>query len=279
MSQSPPSPGRGRSLSELRQAFAAAVSDEDLMFLLKELSADARVGARQLADRGRRLLATRAGERKRMARLLALRDELVAGGVRGVAGIDEVGVGPLAGPVVAAAVILPTEVMLDGLDDSKRVPQARRERLAAEIREYAIGIGIGEVSPEEIDQRNIYQASLEAMRRAVASLSRVTEVGHLLVDARTVPGVDLPQTSIIKGDSKDASIAAASIVAKVHRDALMRTLGTRYPAYGFDRHKGYGTEEHLAALETHGPCPIHRRSFAPVAKAEHRARVRGPGSR
>jgi len=171
MSQSPPSPGRGRSLSELRQAFAAAVSDEDLMFLLKELSADARVGARQLADRGRRLLATRAGERERMARLLALRDELVAGGVRGVAGIDEVGVGPLAGPVVAAAVILPTEVMLDGLDDSKRVPRARRERLAAEIREYAIGIGIGEVSPEEIDQRNIYQASL-ARGRGRASACR-----------------------------------------------------------------------------------------------------------
>lgn len=278
MSESPPSPGRGRPLATLRKAFAAAVSDEDLQVLLKELDADARAGAQQLADRGRRLLVTRAGERERMARLLALRDELVAGGVRGVVGIDEVGVGPLAGPVVAAAVVLPTNVILEGLDDSKRVPRARRERLAAEISEFAIGIGIGEVSPEEIDQRNIYHASLEAMRRAVASLSRVTEVGHLLVDARTVPGVDVPQTSIIKGDSKDASIAAASIVAKVHRDRLMMKLGARYPAYGFDRHMGYGTAEHLAALETHGPCPVHRRSFAPVEKAERRMRLRGPGS-
>jgi len=271
MSQSPPSPGRGRPLSQLREAFAAAVSDSDLELLIKELDADSRAGARQLADRGRRVLVTRAGERERMARLLALRNELVAGGVRGIAGVDEVGVGPLAGPVVAAAVILPTDFDLAGLDDSKRVPKAKRARLAAEIRECAIGIGVGEVSPEEIDQRNIYQAALEAMRRAVASLARVTEVGHLLVDARTVPGVDLPQTSIVKGDSKDASIAAASIVAKVHRDTHMVTLGKRYPAYGFDRHMGYGTEEHLAALQQHGPCPVHRRSFAPVEEAERRA--------
>ncbi len=126
------------------------------------------------------------------------------------------------------------------------------------------------MSVEEIDQMGIYQAALESMRRAVASLSRTLEVGHLLVDARKVPGVTLPQTSIIKGDQKDASIAAASIVAKVHRDTTMQRLAERYPAYGFDRHMGYGTAAHMAALESHGPCPIHRRSFAPVEKAERR---------
>ncbi|MBJ22820.1 MAG: ribonuclease HII, partial [Deltaproteobacteria bacterium] len=161
-------------------------------------------------------------------------------------------------------------MVLRGLDDSKRVRRTLRESLAMEIREIAIGVGIGEVTPEEIDQYGIYHAALEAMRRSVASLARTTEVGHLLVDARTVPGVDLPQTSIIRGDQKDASIAAASIVAKVHRDAQMVTLGRRYPAYGFDRHMGYGTAEHMAALEREGPCPIHRRSFAPVEKAERR---------
>jgi ribonuclease HII len=268
----PGSPDRPRSrpLAELRAALAAATADEDLRRLIAEIAEDPRAGARQLAARARRQLAVRAAERNRLADLLLLRDELVAEGVRGVAGVDEVGVGPLAGPVVAAAVVLPEDVELFGLDDSKKVPRARRERLAEEIRAIAVGVGIGEVSAEEIDQRGVYQAGLEAMRRAVASLARVTEVGHLLVDARTVPGVDLPQTPIVKGDSKDASIAAASIVAKVHRDAHMHVLGTRYPAYGFERHMGYGTEDHMAALHRHGPCPIHRRSFAPVAEAERR---------
>ena len=181
-------------------------------------------------------------------------------------------VGPLAGPVIAAAVVLPKDVHLEGLDDSKKVPKARRERLAEEIEAVAVGIGFGEVGPEEIDQRGIYQAALEAMRRSVASLNRVVEVDHLLVDARTVPGVDVPQTPIVKGDSKDASIAAASIVAKVRRDALMAVLGARYPAYGFERHMGYGTAEHMAALERFGPCPIHRHSFAPVEEAARRKR-------
>jgi ribonuclease HII len=154
-----------------------------------------------------------------------------------------------------------------------------RERLAEEIRAESIGFGIGEVPVEEIDQIGIYKAALEAMRRAVKSLERVTDVGHLLVDARTVPGLTQPQTSIIKGDQKDASIAAASIVAKVYRDDLMQRLGKRYPAYGFERHMGYGTAVHMEALERFGPCPVHRRSFAPVERAERRhARHRSPGS-
>ena len=147
------------------------------------------------------------------------------------------------------------------------MPRAKRERLAEEIRAVALGVGICELTPQEIDQRGIYQGALEAMRRAVASLARVTEVGHLLVDARTVPGVELPQTPLVHGDAIDGSIAAASIVAKVHRDAIMRDLDARHPGYGFVRHMGYGTAEHLDALRRLGPSPVHRHSFAPVAAA------------
>ncbi len=259
-----------RSLAELRAAFAASRTPAACEALAGELAGDDRSGARALLERLHARRVALARETDRIAALLALRDELWSRGVRGIAGVDEVGVGPLAGPVVAAAVVLPQVVSLVGLDDSKRVPPARRLVLAEAIRSTALGVGIGEVSVDEIDQVGIYRAGLEAMRRAVASLARVHAVGHLLVDARTVPGFGLPQTAIVKGDQKDASIAAASIVAKVHRDALMERLGRRYPAYGFERHMGYGTADHVAALERHGPCPVHRRSFAPVAQAERR---------
>lgn len=270
MSIDPAFQSRALPLAKLREALRDARSDADLEALIESLAGDSRVGARALETRARGRIESGHRERERLSGLLALRDELDARGVRGIAGVDEVGVGPLAGPVVAGAVVLPAKVELRGLDDSKRVRPALRRKLAIEIREFAVGVGIGEVSVEEIDQIGIYQAALEAMRRAVASLSRTTEVGHLLVDARTVPGVDLPQTSIIKGDQKDASIAAASIVAKVHRDTHMELLGRRYPAYGFEQHMGYGTAAHMAALERHGPCPVHRRSFAPVENAERR---------
>jgi ribonuclease HII len=276
LSTDQPTRGRVRPLATLREVLRDARSDADLEALIKLLAGDSRVGARELETRARGRIESGHRERERLSGLLALRDELDGRGVRGIAGVDEVGVGPLAGPVVAGAVVLPARVELFGLDDSKRVRPALRRKLALEIREVAIGVGIGEVSVEEIDQIGIYQAALEAMRRAVASLARTTEVGHLLVDARTVPGVDLPQTSIIKGDQKDASIAAASIVAKVHRDTHMEALGRRYPAYGFGQHMGYGTAAHMAALDLHGPCPVHRRSFAPVEKAERRASMGSP---
>jgi ribonuclease HII len=280
MSSEPSITGRARPLSVFRDALRDAQSDADLEVLIESVSGDARAGARSLAARAIKRLEHARFERERISGLLALRDELTLRGVHGVAGVDEVGVGPLAGPVVAGAVILPIEIDLDaffGLDDSKRVRPALRRTLAAKIRDAAVGVGIGEVSVEEIDQTGIYQAALEAMRRAVASLARTTDVGHLLVDARSVPGVTLPQTPIIKGDQKDASIAAASIVAKVYRDAHMASLGQRYPAYGFEQHMGYGTAAHMAALEAHGPCPVHRRSFAPVADAERRMSMAAPG--
>lgn len=249
---------------------ASSASDAQLGALVAELETDERSGARELAAQLARRIRARERERARLGRLLRRREELVRAGRRFVAGVDEVGVGPLAGPVVAAAVVLPAEVdarALAGLDDSKRLSAAARERLDGALRDCALGIGIGRVEPEEIDCLDIYRASLEAMRRAVEALRAQCDVDHLLVDARSVPGVSLPQTAIIKGDANDASIAAASIVAKVHRDALMCALDQRHAGYGFARHKGYGTPQHLAALRALGPSPIHRRSFAPVAAA------------
>lgn len=233
--------------------------------LLATLSGDARAGAAALAVRvGRRLAALRR-EEMRVSDLFALRARLRAAGTLHVAGVDEVGMGPLAGPVVAAAVILPEAVDLPGLGDSKLLAPRVRERLAAAIHAQALAVAVGEVSAAELDRWNVYGAGLEAMRRAVVSLA--TPPQHLLVDARTVPGVDCPQTPLVKGDARDGSIAAASIVAKVHRDALMRRLDDEHPGYGFARHMGYGTPEHLAALRRLGPCPEHRRSFAPCAAA------------
>jgi ribonuclease HII len=183
-------------------------------------------------------------------------------GILRVAGVDEVGVGPLAGPVVAAAVVLPSNVRIDGVRDSKLVPSAARERLAAEIGAVALGVGIGVADVLEVDRLNIYHAALRAMARAVAALPEVPE--HLLIDARRIPDCTIEQTSIVDGDASVYSIAAASIVAKVHRDRMMIALAERYPGYGFDQHAGYATKGHFAALRRLGPCPAHRRSFAPV---------------
>ncbi len=186
-----------------------------------------------------------------------------------MAGVDEVGVGPLAGPVVAAAVILPENVALPGLDDSKKLTRKARETLDVAIRAQALAVGIGAAEVAEIDRVNILQATLQAMRRAVAALGAVPD--HVLVDARTIPGVRSAQTAIVGGDALDGSIAAASIVAKVYRDALMQQYDSLHPGYGLCRHKGYGTAEHLQALRDLGPSPIHRHSFEPVRAAAARA--------
>lgn len=179
-----------------------------------------------------------------------------------VAGVDEVGMGPLAGPVVAAAVVLPVDVSVDGVADSKKVPKAKRETLAEQITANALGVGIGMVDVDEIDAINIYQAGLLAMRRAVEALPVVPN--HLLIDSRRIPDCTIQQTCVDDGDATVYSIAAASIVAKVHRDRLMRELDERYPGYGFAAHAGYATAAHLSALKSLGPSPVHRRSFAPV---------------
>jgi ribonuclease HII len=188
-------------------------------------------------------------------------------GARAVAGIDEAGRGPLAGPVVAAAVILDPQDPIDGLNDSKRLSPARREHLFGQIQSRARAVGVGIVAPAEIDRINILQATLKAMTEAVAALPRASPglaPDHLLIDALTLPEVSLPQDGIVGGDGRCVSIAAASIVAKVTRDRLMASLDARYPGYGFAVHKGYPTAAHREALRRLGPCPIHRRSFRGV---------------
>ena len=174
-------------------------------------------------------------------------------------GIDEVGRGPLAGPVVAGAVILPKDCQIIYLNDSKKLTARRRELLYDEIMEKAVSVGIGVVSQEVIDDINILQATYEAMRQAVGKLSVCPDI--LLNDAITIPGLPQKQVPIIKGDAKSLSIAAASVVAKVTRDRMMETLDTKYPEYGFASNKGYGSKAHMDALREYGPCPIHRRTF------------------
>ncbi len=187
-------------------------------------------------------------------------------GYRWVAGLDEAGRGPLAGPVVAAAVLLPRRFRLPGLNDSKQVSEPERERLADEVARRAAGISIGLASAREIDAMNILEATRLAMIRAIQALKPRPD--FLLIDALTLHAVRLPQRAIIKGDALSLSIAAASIVAKVTRDRLMRDYHQRYPHYNFQVHKGYPTPEHLALLARYGPCEIHRRSFRPVVAAE-----------
>ncbi|GGX97471.1 ribonuclease HII [Litchfieldella qijiaojingensis] len=181
-----------------------------------------------------------------------------------LAGVDEVGRGPLVGAVVAAAVILDSSRPIDGLTDSKALSAARRERLADEIRGKALAFAVAEASAQEIDELNIYHATHLAMRRAIDGLTPSAE--YLLVDGNRLPGHHVPGQAVVKGDARHPAIAAASILAKVVRDAQMRELDARYPAYGFARHKGYPTPEHLAALERLGPLAEHRRSFAPVKR-------------
>ena len=189
-----------------------------------------------------------------------------------VAGVDEAGRGPLAGPVVAAAVILDERQPIAGLADSKKLSAARRDQLYDEIRAKALCCCVAQASVEEIDRLNILQATLLAMQRAVAGLR--LKPGLVLVDGNRLPLLEMRAEAIVKGDAKVAAISAASILAKVTRDRGLELLDQRYPQYGFARHKGYGTAEHLQALRLHGPCPEHRASFAPVAQAAQTMRER-----
>ncbi|HLW61127.1 MAG TPA: ribonuclease HII [bacterium] len=231
--------------------------------VLHLLAADDRQAVRRLAARYERARAADRLERRRVARLYREeRGRRRAGQI--VAGVDEVGRGSLAGPVVAAAVILPEQPAIIGLDDSKRLAPEARERLAMAIRTRAVGVAIGTASVEEIDRLNILRASWLAMRRAVEAL--IPPPDFILVDGRDRLPLGLAQAAVVDGDASHACIAAASIVAKVIRDRLMQDLDRAIPGYGFARHKGYGTAEHLAALACHGPCPAHRSAFLPVSQ-------------
>ena len=198
-------------------------------------------------------------ENKPVNLTMEMEEQLRASGYAAVCGIDEAGRGPLAGPVVAAAVILAPGTQLPGVNDSKKLTEKKREALFDYIKENALAYGIGRASEQEIDEINILQATFLAMRRAVEALP--VSADYALVDGNRIQGLDIPAECVIGGDGKVLSIAAASILAKVTRDREMRALAERYPEYGFEKHKGYGTKAHYQAIAEHGICPIHRRTF------------------
>ncbi len=201
-------------------------------------------------------------ERARLQALSAYEREVFKEGFQYIAGLDEVGRGPIAGPVVAAAVILPADFFLEGVDDSKKLTAPKRRELSLHIKSAALGWAVGAVFPPLLDQINIFNATREAMHLAVANLH--PQPDYLLIDALSLPDIRIRQRSIIKGDSLSISIACASIIAKVERDAAMESFDLLYPGYGFARHKGYATREHLESLLARGPSPLHRCSFEPV---------------
>src|SRR5215813_6492375 len=234
--------------------------------LLEALEVDSRQGAQQLAKRIRERYRENRSEGQRLHTLLRFEIELWAQGYGFVAGVDEAGMAPLAGPVVAGAVILPQNYKLRGLNDSKKIlDPEKRDELAQQIKQDAICWAAGIAEVEEIDKINIYHAGLLAMQRAVQGLSSSPD--FILVDARRIPNCQTPQRGIIRGDALSASIAAASIIAKTTRDAHMRELDQMYSGYGLAVHKGYPTPEHCRALKELGALPIHRRSFARVRQA------------
>lgn len=251
------------SVREIEEALAGIPSAE----LLRLCQEDQRQGVQRLLARYWKQQKARAAEQTRIQGLLAEERKLWEKGYLLVAGIDEAGRGPLAGPVVAACCILPAKFSLPGLNDSKKLTESKRAKLFVEIQEQAVDYAIASAEPAEIDALNILEATRLAMKRAVEGLK--TRPHHLLIDAVALPRVELPQTPIIGGDGLSASIAAASILAKVTRDDWMRKLHSVYPDYGFDQNKGYGTAKHMQALRTFGPCPLHRQSFMPDRAVSH----------
>ena len=233
--------------------------------ILNRLQRDQRQGVQRLYAALKRRFERERDERLRLDAMRHFERVLWKSGVHDIAGVDEAGVAPLAGPVVAAAVVFPPETEIAGVDDSKRLDPQTRATLAVEIRARASGVAVGIATVEEIDRLNIYHAGLLALRRALLALA--TTPSFVLVDARRIPECPVPQRGIIHGDALSLTIAAASIIAKTTRDAHMEELDLRYPGYGFAAHKGYPTPQHETALRSLGACPIHRRSFAPVRQA------------
>ena len=229
--------------------------------LFEELILDGRAGVQAAISKRKRELQKQVDEDLRLEKMLAYEKELYAQGIDLIAGVDEVGRGPLAGPVVAAAVILPKACKIPGLNDSKKIPKSKHKEIYEAVLQNAISIGIGVKDNQVIDQVNIYEATKLAMMEAIGQLEPQPQ--HLLIDAMKLD-LPIPQTSIIKGDANSLSIAAASIVAKVTRDQMMEEFDREYPGYDFAQNAGYGTAKHLAGLDKLGVTPIHRRSFEPV---------------
>lgn len=246
-------------IQEVECLLREITAEEDERFQM--LGNDERKGVQKLLVKWHKQKEQSRKEREQFLKMSKYEQALREKGLSYIAGIDEVGRGPLAGPVVTAAVVLPEEFYIPGLNDSKKLSEAKREQFYDEIQKQAVAIGIGIVPPVVIDEINIYQATKQAMLDAVANLSCTPE--YLLIDAMKLP-TPIPQTSIIKGDAKSISISAASIVAKVTRDRMMKELGKKYPEYGFEQHMGYGTKQHLQAIETYGVLEEHRKTFAPI---------------
>ena len=245
-----------KKIGEIREELRA-VSDRELPSFIETYKTDERGGVVKLVEQAEKRLEKLEAERARIENLKKYEKEYAEYGY--ICGIDEVGRGPLAGPVVAGAVILPKDCDILYINDSKKLTAAKREELYDIIMEKAVAVGIGMASPARIDEINILQATYEAMREAISKLSVRPDL--LLNDAVTIPGVDIRQVPIIKGDAKSISIGAASIVAKVTRDRMMVEYDKIMPEYGFASNKGYGSAEHIAALKKVGPSPIHRASF------------------
>jgi ribonuclease HII len=256
---------KAASLAELRQKYlidAASLPSG----LLSTLEADPREGAQKLLQALQKRQADNRAEGQRLRHMLKFETELYEQGFVHIAGVDEAGMGPCAGPVCAAAAILPKGYKLRGLDDSKKIlDEDKREELAEAVKRDAVAWAVGWAQVPEIDEINIYQAGLLAMRRAVEGLKQSPD--YVLVDARKIPGITQPQRGIIKGDAQSLSIAAGAIIAKTTRDRLMNELDQKHPGYGFAAHKGYPTPVHLEAMNQLGVLEFHRRSFAPVRKA------------
>ena len=247
---------KAESIQRIKERLAAATGDE-LEELLAVYEKDERSGVKKLTERRRKEIQKEKEEDERLFAMLSYEREYAQ--YRYICGIDEAGRGPLAGPVVAGAVILPKGCTIRYLNDSKQLSEKKREQLFDEIMEKAEAVGVGMVSPARIDEINILQATYEAMRMAIGDLGVVPDI--LLNDAVKIPRVEIRQVPIIKGDAKSLSIAAASVIAKVTRDRLMTEYDRLMPEYGFAAHKGYGSAMHIGMLKKYGPSPIHRKTF------------------
>ena len=246
-------------IKEIKEQLASIQRLDDP--LLTEWEQDSRSGVIQAIAKRKKEIQKRLDEDERLEGMLAYEKECYARGIELIAGVDEVGRGPLAGPVVAAAVILPKACKIPGLNDSKKIPKSKHKEIYEAVLQNAVAIGIGIKDNQVIDQVNIYEATKLAMMEAIGQLEPQPQ--HLLIDAMKLD-LPIPQTSIIKGDANSLSIAAASIVAKVTRDQMMEEFDREYPGYDFAQNAGYGTAKHLAGLDKLGVTPIHRRSFEPV---------------
>jgi len=252
-----------QSVKEIKEHIIS-LNEEEQLKCLKYLDSDKRKTIQLLVKKYQKLLTKKSAEKQRLLKLWDLEKSLYQQNFKYIAGIDEAGRGPLAGPVVAGAVILPPYCMIEGLDDSKSINEKKRQQIADEIKKSAISWAVGVVDAQTIDKLNILESTRYAMKLALDALGSCPQ--YVLIDGYENPLIKLPQSGVIKGDALSASIAAASIIAKVYRDKLMCIYDKLFPNYCFSIHKGYGTKKHLEILKNIGPSPIHRVSFGPVKK-------------